>query len=69
MFLQGKICVSARVGKLFTKCLLSEVSVRSSSKKMISPVIFHLDHNETVKCSLLEEKNCLSKFLWCAAHV
>ena len=32
--LQGKICVSARVGKSFTKCLFSEFSVRSSSKKL-----------------------------------
>ena len=30
---QGKICVSAHDGKLFTKCLLSEFSIRSSLKK------------------------------------
>ena len=24
---------------------------------------------KTVKCSFLDKKNCLSRFLWCAAHV
>ena len=57
MFLQGKICVSARVGKLFTKCLLSEFSVRSSSKKNdISGYIRPRSFNQMVKCSLLDEK-------------
>ena len=49
MFLQGKICVSERVGKSFTKCLLSEFSVLNFGsilvKKMISPVIFDPDHS------------------------
>ena len=31
--IKEKFCVSARVGKSFTKCLLSEFNVRSSSKK------------------------------------
>ena len=39
------LCVSARVGKLFTKCLFSGFSIRSLSKKMISPVIFDPDHS------------------------
>ena len=64
MFLQGKICVSARVGKLFTKCLLSEFSVRSSSKKNdISGYIRPRSFNQTVKCSLLDEKIVNQSFL------
>ena len=45
VFTRKDLCVSARVGKLFMKCLLSEFSVRSSSEKMISPVIFDPDHS------------------------
>ena len=42
MFLQGKICVPARVGRqLFTKCLLSEFSVRSS---VVMYVVFNPDY-------------------------
>ena len=42
MFLQGKICVSARVSKSFAKCLLSEFSILKIDphRVMISPVIF-----------------------------
>ena len=45
MFLQDKICVSARVGKSFAKCL-SELSVlKILVEKMISLVIFDTDHS------------------------
>ena len=63
MFLQGKICVSAHVGKLFTKCLLSEFSVRSSLKKNdISGYIWPRSFSQTVKCSLLDEKIVYQSF-------
>ena len=59
LVLQGKICVSVRVGKLFTKCLLSEFSVRSLSKKWY--LRLYLTH-QTVKCSLLDEKFVYQSF-------
>ena len=57
------------VGKLFTKCLLSEFSVRSSSKKWYLRLYLTEIIQSNGKMLFAWRKNCLSKFLWCAAHV
>ena len=59
---QGKICVSARVGKSFTKCLLSEVSVRSSSRKWYFQLYFTQVIHSNGKCSLLDENIVYQSF-------
>ena len=51
-FLQGKICVSARVSKLFTKCLLSD----PRQKNDIAGYFWPRPFTQTVKCSLLDKK-------------
>ena len=61
-FYKEKICVSARVGKSFTKCLLSEFSVRSLSKKWHSGYIWPRSFIHAVKCSLLDEKDVYQSF-------
>ena len=53
---QGKICASARVGKSFTKCLLSEFSVRSSSKNDISSCISPISFIQMVNALCLAKK-------------
>ena len=66
---QGKICVSAHVGKSFTTCLLSEFSFRSSLRKWYFQLYFTQVIHWNGKMLFAWQKNCLSKFLWCAAHV
>jgi len=46
-FFKGKFCVSAGVGKLLARCLLSKVP-QILVAKMISPVVF--DTNHSFKC-------------------
>ena len=69
MYLQGRNCVSAWFGKSFAKCLLSEFSIQSSSKKWyLRLYLTQIIHSNDVML-FAWWKNCLSKFLWCAAHV
>ena len=50
MFLQGTICVSARIGKSFAKCSL----VRR--KKYVSGYVWHRTFIQMVKYSFLDER-------------
>ena len=59
MFLQGKICGSACVSRLFTKCLLHLILVK---KNDISGYIWTRSFIQMVKCSLLDEKIVYQSF-------
>ena len=64
MFLQGKIyiCVSARVGKLFTECLFLNLAFDPRRKNDISGYTWPRSFIQTVKCSLLDEKIVYQSF-------
>ena len=76
------ICISARVGKSFAKMFIVWISIlKILVEKMISLFIFGTDHafkwqntlfltkKLFIKILFSWRKNCLSKFLWCTAHV
>ena len=65
MFLQGKICVSARVASRLRNIFLSEFSVLKiipRRKNYISGYIWHRSFIHTVKCSFLDEKFVYQSF-------
>ena len=65
LFLQGKICVSARVASRLRNIFLSEFSVLKINprrKNYISGYIWHRSFIQTVKCSFLDEKFVCQSF-------
>ena len=65
MFLQGKICVLARVASRLRNIFLSEFSVLKiipRRKNYISGYIWHRSFIQTVKCSFLDEKFVYQSF-------
>ena len=66
--LQGKVLFRTR-RQITCKMFISKAFRRPCRKNNIFGYIWHKLFIQTIKCYLLDKKNCLSKFLRCAAHV